>query len=315
MAESTQQAFALRTPFERRYAAGLSKRAHPDAVRAFNATPPVRRKYFSGAAGLYRPGHHYVVAPPRWEHTPEGALWLGVFAHEMGHAVDMHGRGAAGGRSVWLAPAIRHDRARMAGHDPRGQNGWQAGALARFPPAARDLLARAFPDADAADFACRWHGGAMREALLIFVRRLVAAEGEAVDGGLPANGRGARRRGRPADARRLLAYALASIDDFLAAVYDLDGAAPTTGADGLRASRRSAYFRSFPALAGPSLTAGHAAEAFANAFAADVLEGTELLSYLTRTAAPSTHAAYRAVLAQIGGGSSGGEISPGSSSR
>lgn len=291
----------MRTPFERRYVKDLAASAHPDAVRAFNATPPVRRKYFAGARGLYRPEHHYVVAPPRWERTAEGKVWLGVFAHEIGHAIDMHGRGVAGARSIALAPAIRRDRVRLCAcvaaerRLPKRQNGNEG--LCRFPAGARAVLLRTLPHAEAAaTFARTWHGGAPREALRELAERMTPMD---VAGNDP------RRSRQALEAARLMIYALASVGDFIAAVYDLED-------DG----RSRGYYRRFPAVSGPALTIGHTAEAFANAFVADVLEGRELLSYLTRTAAPSTHAAYRSLLAGIGRAAAvGGHVSRDSSSR
>ncbi len=280
--------FAVRTPFERRYVKDLAASAHPDAVRAFNATPPVRRKYFAGARGLYRPEHHYVVAPPCWERTAEGKVWLGVFAHEIGHAIDMHGRGVAGARSIALVPAIRRDRALLgariaAGHRPpkRQENGEGARGLCGLPAEARAALLHTLPHAEAAAaFARSWHEGALREALRELAGRLASMQ---------AAGARSRRERQARETARLMAYALASVGDFIAAVYDLEGN-----------GRSADYYRQFPAISGPYLTVGHTAEAFANAFVSDVLEGRELLSYLTRTAAPCTHAAYRSLLAGIG---------------
>lgn len=304
MSERTHAGFAMRTPFERRYVKDLAASAHPDAVRAFNATPPVRRKYFAGARGMYRPEHHYVVAPPRWECTAEGKVWLGVFAHEIGHAIDMHGRGVAKARSIALAPAIRRDRARLGARIaaerrlPKRQRGCGgAGGLCRFPAGARAVLLRTLPHAmAAATFARTWHDGAPREALRDLAERMTPIE---VAGQDPRRSRQAR------ETARLMAYALATVGDFIGAVYDLEGGGRSRG-----------YYNRFPAVSGPSLTVGHTAEAFANAFVSDVLEGRELLSYLTRTAAPSTHAAYRNLLAGIGrAGPEGGKLSRDSSSR
>lgn len=288
MFQPLHDGFAVRTPFERRYVKDLAAGAHPDAVRAFNATPPVRRKYFAGARGLYRPEHHYVVAPPCWERTAEGKVWLGVFAHEIGHAIDMHGRGVAGARSIALVPAIRRDRARLgasiaAEHRPgkRGGKREETGELFCFPAGARAVLLRTLPHVEAAAaFARAWHDGALREALRELAGRLGPTEAE---------GTGSRRNREAREAARLMAYALSSVGDFIGAVYDLEGY-----------GRSLDYYRQFPAVSGPYLTIGHTAEAFANAFVSDVLEGRELLSYLTRTAAPSTHAAYRNLLAAIG---------------
>lgn len=283
MAGECAVGFAARTSFERHYVKDLSARAHPDAVRAFNATPPVRRKFFAGNRGAYRAGHHYIVAPARWERTAEGKLWLGVFAHESGHAIDLYGRDARGGRSVWLAPAIRQDRKEMPPR-PRPAPGASTPrqrdlerALHAFPEAARAVLTAWFPGRGVAGrFAVAWTHGRLEEAI----------------GGVI----GQRRRPETSPAQyedvRLQLYALAKVGDFIGAVYDRErgGGHPR------------AYYRAFPPLAGPSLTVGHAAEAFANAFVSDVVAGTELLSFLVASAAPHTHAAYRILLHRIGEG-------------
>ena len=283
--------FAARTSFERHYVKDLSARAHPDAVRAFNATPPVRRKFFAGNRGAYRAGHHYIVAPARWERTAEGKLWLGVFAHESGHAIDLYGRDARGGRSMWLAPAIRQDRKEMPPR-PRPAPGASMPrqrdlerALHAFPEAARAVLMAWLPGRGAAGrFAVAWTHGRLEEAIggVIRLRRRPAAS--------PAQHEDVR----------LQLYALAKVGDFIGAVYDRErgGGHPR------------AYYRAFPRLAGPSLTVGHAAEAFANAFVSDVVAGTELLSFLVASAAPHTHAAYRILLHRIGEGRCSG-ASPG----
>lgn len=275
--------FAARTPFERHYVRDLSANAHPDAVRAFNATPPVRRKFFAGSRGAYRAGHHYIVAPARWERTVEGKLWLGVFAHESGHAIDLHGRGARGGRSLWLAPAIRQDRKAMPPRPPVAPEARvpkrqeQERALHAFPEAARAVLMAWLPGRAAAGrFAVAWTHGRLEEAIggVLGLRRR-----RAVAPGLQ-------------DDARLQAYALAKVGDFIGAVYDRErgGGHPR------------AYYRAFPPLQGASLTVGHLSEAFANAFVCDVVAGTELLSFLVATAAPNTHAAYRILLKRIGEG-------------
>ncbi len=266
--------FALRTPFERRYVSAFSASAHPDAVRAFNATPPVARKFFPGARGLYRTGHHYVVAPASWAEMPEGAGWVAVVAHEIGHAVDFHGRGVANGRSLWLAPAIRRDRATLDGRLQSAMAGSREKgdarlALAHFPSAARARLLHLVPDPGAAGtFAAVWNVGRMEEALALLGRSALALR---------------------SDREATVPHALVKISDFIGAVYDLER--------GGGHSRR--YYRSFGQILGPALTVGHTAEAFANAFLADVLEGTELLSFLAASSAPATHAAYREILRRI----------------
>jgi hypothetical protein len=273
--------FAARTSFERNYVKDLSARAHPDAVRAFNATPPVRRKFFAGSRGAYRAGQHYIVAPARWEKTAEGKLWLGVFAHESGHAIDLYGRDARGGRSLWLAPAIRQDRREMPSRPltapgvsmPRQRD--LERALHAFPDAARAVLMAWLPGRGAAGrFAVAWTHGRLEEAIGGIIRR-----------------RRAMSRALEEDSRLQL-YALTKVGDFIGAVYDRErgGGHPR------------AYYRAFSSLQGPSLTVGHAAEAFANAFVSDAVAGTELLSFLVATAAPHTHAAYRLLLKRIGEG-------------
>lgn len=286
MAENCAAGFAARTPFERHYVKDLSPAAHPDAVRAFNATPPVRRKFFAGSRGAYRADHHYIVAPPRWERTAEGKLWLGIFAHESGHAIDLHGRGVHGGRSLWLAPAIRQDRKQMpprptlVSGSPAIPRPEPERALHAFPEAARAVLTAWLPARGAAGrFAVAWTHGRLEEAI----------------GGALRPRSGHVGLSGPAEEARLRLYALAKVGDFIGAVYDRQrgGGHPRS------------YYRAFPPLAGPSLTVGHMAEAFANAFVCDVVAGTELLSFLVASAAPHTHAAYRTLLRRIGEGRCG----------
>ena len=273
-----------RTPFERHYLPYLSDNAWGDAIRALLKTPPVRRKYFFGAPGSYRIASHYIVAPARFETMPEGAVWIGVVAHEFGHAVDFHGRSVAqGGRSIWLAPAMQRDRSGFVSRIDLARRPVPAeptAALRRFPAAARACRVGLLADCDAAERVARaWSSGQLEEAIAILIRlrRMRATT---------------RQRPAPRHDPVLQSYAFAKIGAFIAAVYDLDrGSGPSR-----------AYLRSFRGLPGASLTVGHVAEAFANAFLADVLEGTELLSFLARSAAPHTHAAYRAVLARIADG-------------
>ncbi|WP_156884464.1 hypothetical protein [Stappia stellulata] len=271
----------MRTSFERHYVKDLAVNAHPDAVRAFNATPPVRRKFFAGSRGAYRAGHHYVVAPQRWERTVDGKVWVGVFAHEIGHAIDLHGRGPRGGRSLWLAPAIRRDRAAMPPRPQpdfgRPRRGEFERALCAFPDAARAVLLAWLPaDGAAGRFAVAWADGRLEEAIggFIRLRRTTAVVSACRE-----------------DARLQL-YALAKVGDFIGAVYD--------GRRGGGHART--YYRELPPLIGPSLTVGHPAEAFANAYVCDVITGMELLSFLVASAAPHTHAAYRVLLRCIGEG-------------
>ncbi|SDU15425.1 hypothetical protein [Stappia sp. ES.058] len=275
--------FAVRTPFERHYVKDLSASAHPDAVRAFNATPSVRRKFFAGSHGAYRAGHHYIVAPARWEQTVEGKVWLGVFAHESGHAIDLHDRGARGGRSVWLAPAIRQDRKEMPEPPFRGPGlrgpgrGDAERALRAFPDAARAVLLAWLPGRGAAGrFAVAWTDGRLDDAIRGFIRLRRRSAAAPV----------------PCDDARLQLYALAKVGDFIGAVYDRERGG----------GHSRAYYRAFSPVHGASLTIGHTAEAFANAFVSDVVAGTELLSFLVETAAPHTHAAYRVLLRRIGEG-------------
>lgn len=272
----------MRTPFERHYVKDLAGNAHPDAVAAFNATRPVRRKYFPGAAGRYRPEDHYVVAPARWERTPEGKVWLGIFAHETGHAIDHDGRPSGQGRSIWMGPAIRRDRMGMVSRSEveRGALAHVDGewALGRFPPGARAWLLEGLPGrAEATCFARCWSVGRMEQAIDAYAQARLTLSSRV-------------RKGPPGEDARLQVYAMAKVNDYIGAVYDLERGG----------GHSRAYYRQFLPLAGSALTIGHAAEAFANAFVADVLEGTELLSFLVRSAAPHTHAAYRFLLRRIG---------------
>uniref|UniRef100_UPI003BAA803B hypothetical protein n=1 Tax=Stappia sp. TaxID=1870903 RepID=UPI003BAA803B len=274
----------MRTGFERQYVTAFSTEAHPDAVAAFNATPPVRRKFFPGSGGLYRADAHYIVAPARWRGTAAGRVWVGVVAHELGHAVDLSGRAGRVGRSVWLAPAIRQDRACLecdGGLPPKafagngGAAGGRAGTLAVFPDAARErLLALADGGEAASLFAVQWWAGRAEVALAGLSRRLETLAARRRDGGC----------------LRLARYGLRAVGDFIGAVYDLRR--------GWGHSR--AYYRGHGQILGPHLTVGHVAEAFANAFMADVIEGTELLSFLMSSAAPYTYRAYRMLVARIG---------------
>ena len=281
---TTPAGFRIRTQFERQYVTAFSPTAHPDAVAAFNATPPVRRKFFPGSGGLYRAGAHYIVAPARWRGTVDDRVWVGVVAHELGHAVDFHGRSGWVGRSVWLAPAVRYDRVCLArggslpsrvatrnGDDARSGDG----ALARFPslPRAR-LLALAGGREAASLFAVLWWAGCVEAALSALLKRL----------------EGLARQGREAVGPGLACYGLRGVGDFIGAVHDL----------GRGWGHSRAYYRRHGQIQGPHLTVGHVAEAFANAFMADVIEGTELLSFLMRSAAPNTYRAYRMLVARIG---------------
>ncbi|WP_349360952.1 hypothetical protein [Stappia sp.] len=269
--------FAERTAFERHYVKHLSENANPVAILAFNATPPVKRKFPAGARGAYRADGHYIVAPARFEAMPDGAIWVGVFAHEMGHAIDLHGRPAdQGGRSIWLAPAIRRDRDRIGERwvAARSRVAGEGREMPEFPPAAHACLLALIADRrEARRVARQWRAGRMEEALAALIRAR----------------RGAPAGRSPACDPRLQIYGFAVVGAFIGAVYDLArGSGPPR-----------AYYRRFRHLGTPTLTIAHAAEAFANAYVADVLEGTELLSFLVRTAAPHTHAAYRVLLARI----------------
>jgi hypothetical protein len=280
----TPAGFGIRTEFERQYVTAFSPAAHPDAVAAFNATPPVRRKFFPGGGGLYHADAHYIVAPARWRGTVAGCAWVGVVAHELGHAVDLHRRSGRVGRSVWLAPALRRDRHCLerggdlpmrAGAEEAGGLGVHEGALARFPRASRERLVTLSGAEDAAAFfASLWWAGRAEAALAALLARLEARLREGDDGGW----------------LRLACHGLRGVGDFIGAVYDL--------CRGWGHSR--AYYRRHGQIHGPHLTVGHVAEAFANAFMADVIEGRELLSFLMGSAAPHTYRAYRLLVARIG---------------
>lgn len=268
--------FALRTPFERQYVTAFSREAHPDAVRAYNATPPVRRKFFPGVGGRYRADAHYIVAPARWRDVAEGVRWVGIVAHELGHAIDCHGRGGGPGRSVWLAPALRRDRMRLAEAAREACAPVEpAAALARLPAAVRARLVRLAGGVEAAcAFAVAWSGGRHLPALDGLGRCLAARPG----GG---------------DETAILArYGLGRVAAFLGAVRDLD----------IPGGHGRAYYRRHGQILGPELTLGHVAEAFADAFFADVIDGGALYAFLIADAAPATHAAYRLLIARIGAG-------------
>jgi SPP1 gp7 family putative phage head morphogenesis protein len=262
-----------RNEFERTYAARLGKDIDEPFVQAFEKTRPVtlvdREK-----RGFYRFDHAMEI-PADWRQANERAKWVGTFAHEYGHAIDFDGRTVTTSRSAAMADAIAEDRRALMAQEIKA---------ADVPPAADEHL--------------RNLTGGNAEAVAEFGRLMKSGD---FDGAMDAIKRELLRRHREngytlTDEMRLDSYALGNIQDFLGAVTDLGR--------GFGHSKR--YYSDFPKIRdadnGGAVTVGHTAEAFANAYMANVLEKHALWSYMIEQMGPRTAKAFRAIIDEVANG-------------
>lgn len=264
-----------RNEFERTYAARLGKDLDERYVRAFEKTTPVKLEN-SESGGFYRFSDHGMVIPADWQKAEARAKWVGTFAHEYGHAIDADGRDVMTLRSVAMADAIADDRGALLAREVKGSEP-PAGARTHL----QDMT------------------GGNAEAVAEFGRRMQAGEFDRAMDGLAAE---MQRRYRESgyvltDDLRLDLYALGNIKDFLGAVTDLH----------LGAGHSKGYYGRFPAYReddgrGGKVTAGHTAEAFANAFMANILEKHALWSYMIDQMGPRTAKAFRAIIDEVANG-------------
>ncbi|TBE67435.1 minor capsid protein [Rhizobium ruizarguesonis] len=263
-----------RNDFERTYAAKLGKDLDESFVKAFEKTTPVKL-VDTDSGGFYQFADHSMFIPADWQKAAGGAKWVGTFAHEYGHAVDADGRGITTLRSAAMADAIAEDRRAIV---------------------AGEVKAADVPEAAAAHLHTLTDGNA--EAVARFGRLMKAGD---FDGAMDTITGELQRRHREngytlTDDLRLDGYALGNMKDFLGAVTDL--------ARGAGHSKQ--YYRKFPSFRddgrGGQVTVGHTAEAFANAFMANVLEKRALWSYMIEQMGPRTAKAFRAIIDEVANG-------------
>ncbi|MBX5238635.1 minor capsid protein [Rhizobium sp. NLR22b] len=265
---------APRNAIEKSYTDRLGKDIDPRFVKAFEKTTPVKM-VDSATGGFYRFDDHAMLIPADWTQTRDRLKWVGTFAHEYGHAIDLDGRKVDTLRSAAMAQAISEDRQALIAGSVKGK---------ALPDEARkQLLSMVGDDAKAAgDFERLMKDGEFENAMDVIVEEL-------------------RRRNResnyqPSDEMRLDNYALGNMMDFLGAVSDLErGHGHSKG-----------YYSRFPSLRedgrGGQVTAGHTAEAFANAYMANVLEKHALWSYMIDQMGPRTARAFRAIIDEVANG-------------
>ncbi|ANL84663.1 minor capsid protein [Rhizobium phaseoli] len=263
-----------RNEFERIYATKLGKDLDERYVKAFENTTPVKLKD-TDSGGFYRFDDHSMSIPADWRTAENRAKWVGTFAHEYGHAIDADGRTVVTLRSAAMADAIAEDR--------RALMAWQVKA-SDVPPAAnehlRDLMGG--NDEAVAEFGRLMTAGDFDRAMDTIKRELLRRHQE--------NGY------TVTDDLLLDMYALGNMRDFLGSVTDL----------GRGYGHSKLYYSKFPSYRddgrGGQVTAAHAAEAFANAFMANVLEKHALWAYMIEQMGPRTARAFRAIIDEVANG-------------
>ncbi|WP_057464358.1 hypothetical protein [Pseudovibrio sp. POLY-S9] len=269
--------FEVRTPFEKAYLGSLDSEAHPDFIKAFNATAPVGWGSSRGGA-YYRPSTHSIHMVKSWRNSKRGKSLVGVFAHEYGHAIDEYK--AARPRSGALLPAMREDLDRIRGGKgsvtlPDGEKRERLDAyLAKMYGVDGNQQAQNFlQKIQQGDFS-----GALRD----------------LDRALYYN---ARNGSISADDGSFWRGAVLNMNDFLGSLTNLEYGHGHT----------AKYYAQFPYLGndnqGNRITDGNVAEIFANGYFAHVSEGRELWEFLIEAMAPKTTHAIRKITKDIANGS------------
>lgn len=270
----------MRTDFERQYVPELDATGPEVYRRAFNATPAPASIFAPPNRGAhYQPARHEIVMPrerPQYDRRPLHT----TFAHEMGHAVDMHGIvGEKNVRSARLAAAIKKDRKAMRS----GKDAPHAVMTDDVRKAGAEALGLADDDKDT----------------LTKIESAFKARNPDDAMGLIENIR-YERRGRlglphPGDTLEHTAMAMLSqLSDYVEAVTD-----------GKRGGRYGGhgreYYRRFARLA-PGVTVGHTAEAFAHVFSASVAKNHAFWRYALRAAAPNVFDAAEQIVKEVADG-------------